>query len=122
MKENGNRAQGVAPLDAAEIIDLAGSGSDSLYSGCESGNLGAQAARQYGYWAALSADSTGKRITVQCVCGRLSVVGVEALEAGTTTSCGCRPPPLPNRAAFREEQARQKRQRDLGGWKMERGQ
>jgi hypothetical protein len=110
-----NRAQGIAPLDAAGIIDLAGRGSDySPYSGFESGNLGAHAGRQFGHWTAVNADATGKRITVQCVCGRLSVCGVEALEAGTTT-----PPLLPNRAAFREEQARQKRQRDLGGWKME---
>jgi hypothetical protein len=73
----------------------------------------------FGSWEVLSVDETGKRATARCVCGRIHVLGVEALELGITTSCGCRPPPLQNREAFRLEQSRQKRQRDLGGWKME---
>jgi hypothetical protein len=77
--------------------------------------------RRIGHWSVLSVDSSGKRATCQCVCGRIHVLGVEALELGITTSCGCRPPPLQNREAFRLEQSRQKRQRDLGGWKMEGG-
>ena len=77
--------------------------------------------QHYGHWAVLSLNTTGKRIACRCVCGRVCVLGVETIEAGVSTSCGCRPPTLQNRDAYREEQARQSRHRNVGDWKMEHG-
>jgi hypothetical protein len=61
----------------------------------------------------IALDSTGKRLLARCVCGRALPLSTEAVAQGVVTSCGCRPPPLLNRDAFREELARQQRQREM---------
>jgi hypothetical protein len=65
--------------------------------------------RRFGHWTAVQADDTGKRIHAKCVCGRVRVLGLDSLEAGETSSCGCQPPTLQDRAAFRAERERQAR-------------
>jgi hypothetical protein len=65
--------------------------------------------RRFGYFEILARDATGKRLAARCVCDRTFTLSAEAVALGIITSCGCRPPTLQNRAAFREEQARQAR-------------
>lgn len=64
--------------------------------------------RKFGHWTAVQVDTTGKRVHCQCVCGRIRVLGIDELEAGAISSCGCRPPTLHERVAIRAEQARRK--------------
>jgi hypothetical protein len=64
--------------------------------------------RKFGHWTAVWTDPLGKRIHCQCVCGRVRVLGFDQLEAGAISSCGCRPPSLQEREAFRGERARRK--------------
>ena len=65
--------------------------------------------RRFGHWTAVQTDATGKRIHAKCECGRIRVLGLDSLEAGETSSCGCQPPTLQDRAAFRAERERQAR-------------
>lgn len=46
--------------------------------------------RRVGLWTILSADTLGKRLLAQCVCGQVREVNAAALEAGAVRSCGCR--------------------------------
>jgi hypothetical protein len=62
----------------------------------------------FGSWAVLSIDSTRKRAACRCVCGTVRMVSIEALESGTSTSCGCQQ----LSAALREEKALRRRQRN----------
>jgi hypothetical protein len=65
-----------------------------------------------GHFEILALDLTGKRLLARCTCGRALPLSAEAVTQGVVTSCGCRPPPLLNRDAFRAEMARQRRQRE----------
>jgi hypothetical protein len=62
----------------------------------------------FGSWALLSIDSARKRAACRCVCGTVRVVSIEALESGTSTSCGCQQ----LSAALREEAAQRRQQRN----------
>jgi hypothetical protein len=64
--------------------------------------------RKFGHWTAVQADTTGKRIHCRCVCGRVRMLGLDQLEAGAISSCGCRPPTIQESKALRAEQARLK--------------
>jgi hypothetical protein len=59
--------------------------------------------RRFGFWVALGADPTGKRIACRCACGRVQQVALAALQTGQSRSCGCAPLPRKQRLALRNE-------------------
>jgi hypothetical protein len=69
-----------------------------------------------GHWEVLSTDTNGKRITCRCSCGQIRVVAIDDLRSG---ACRCARPSWEHRAAFREAQVQQQRQRDLD-WRRRR--
>jgi hypothetical protein len=105
MTQNGNRAQGMGPWDAA---DCKAQQLRKPFSLNTAQNKAPIVGRKFGHWMAVWTDPLGKRIHCQCVCGRVRVLGLDQLEAGAISSCGCRPPTLQEREAFRDERARRK--------------
>ncbi len=72
---------------------------------------------KYGAWTMVGpVDGLRKIFVVRCVCGRVQKVNIEALASGSSTSCGCQPPPAAARAEL--EQYRRRRPID---WLPERG-
>jgi hypothetical protein len=70
---------------------------------------------QYGHWTVVGADETGKRITCRCRCGAVHVVALDALDDGTSSSCGCRPLSRRQRSNRAAEQKWRQLQFDFGG-------
>jgi hypothetical protein len=96
-------------LGGAGNLDLADRRSRPDYSETRRPNLATSViGRKFGHWTAVWTDPLGKRIHCQCCCGRVRVLGLDTLEAGAISSCGCRPPTLQEREAFRDERARRK--------------
>jgi hypothetical protein len=98
----------VSPASGA-VDDVAGSALKPNYSLASAGNKDPIIGRRFGHWTAVWTDATGKRIHCQCCCGRVRVLGLDQLEAGAISSCGCRPPSLQERVALRAERMRQAR-------------
>jgi hypothetical protein len=105
MTQKGNRAQGMGPWDAA---DCKAKQLGNPFKPVGAKNKAPVVGRKFGYWTAVWTDPLGKRIHCQCVCGRVRVLGLDQLEAGAISSCGCRPPSLQERVALRGERARRK--------------
>jgi hypothetical protein len=79
--------------------------------------VSAETPRLWGHWVEISADPTGKRIAVRCICSRVLTVALDALESGESSSCGCRPPTgQQHRSRAAEAEARQ-RAALLGDWR-----
>jgi hypothetical protein len=71
------------------------------------------AGMRFGDWRVISTDALGRRVTCQCVCGTVKVIGTEALLSGAAvSSCGCMPVSRAQKVAFRAELARQRRERE----------
>jgi hypothetical protein len=69
----------------------------------------------FGSWTVVSLDETAKRAICRCVCGQVLAVGVSALLAGQSVSCGCRPLRRERRSArYAEEAELRRRRRDYG--------
>jgi hypothetical protein len=59
-----------------------------------------------GHWRVLRV--VHRRVLAACVCGATHEIAITALQDGTNTSCGCRPPSVVLRTALAQE--RQRRQ------------
>jgi len=78
------------------------------------------AGRRFGCWTAVGADATGKRIGCVCDCGRSQILALDALESGTTKSCGCARLSRDQALALRREAERRLQRVDLE-WRPGRG-
>ena len=66
---------------------------------------------RFGHWVIV--QITGRAALVQCRCGSVRRVALDALTSGTSVSCGCFGA---SRAVRKEAEARQ-RQRDQRNWR-----
>jgi hypothetical protein len=68
-----------------------------------------------GFWTVVNV--IGRRATCQCRCGVIRVVAIDALQSGSSTSCGCAPITSAQSEALRREAEQQQRRRELRRWK-----
>lgn len=76
--------------------------------------------QRVGHWQVISIDEAGKRATVQCRCREIRVIAIEALQDGTSTSCGCSWPTAEGHRTLSEARREQQR-RKIFNWRLERG-